>query len=234
MAIKSYAYNDNTQLSAHFNVQEFKCKCGNPHSILISEETVKQLEALYNELVKRYGDDIIITINSGYRCYAHDKAVGGSGTGQHTKGTAVDIRCRQNGAIVTSKLICCIAQDLGFSGIANINAGYTDTHLDMRSGSKWYGDETKGNGTVTADFYSYFGITREHPVDVPHGTIRKGDRGDEVLWLQARLFDFGYLTKPDIDGIFGIKTQRALVCFQFENGLTVDGICGDMTKNKLK
>ena len=28
MAVKTYANNDRTQLSAHFNVQEFKCKCG--------------------------------------------------------------------------------------------------------------------------------------------------------------------------------------------------------------
>lgn len=31
----------------------------------------------------------------------------------------------------------------------------------MRRGSKWYGNEIKGNNTVTSDFYSYYGITKD-------------------------------------------------------------------------
>ena len=33
------------------------------------------------------------------------------------------------------------------------------THLDVRTGYRWLGDETKGNGTITDDFYKYFGLT---------------------------------------------------------------------------
>ena len=47
MAVKTYASNDRTQLSAHFNVQEFKCKCGQSHDILISDELIQKLEELY-------------------------------------------------------------------------------------------------------------------------------------------------------------------------------------------
>ena len=42
-----YDYRDNTQLSAHFNVQEFKCKCGREHDILINPELIVNLEKLY-------------------------------------------------------------------------------------------------------------------------------------------------------------------------------------------
>lgn len=102
-----------------------------------------------------------IIVNSGYRCAAHDKSVGGSGNGQHTKGTAADVVCYdQSGDIISSKTVCCTAQDLGFTGIANITSAYTSTHLDVRTGSTWYGDETKGTNTVTSDFYSYFGIAK--------------------------------------------------------------------------
>lgn len=38
-----------------------------------------------------YGKSIVI--NSGYRCPALNKAVGGASTSQHLKGEAVDIRC---------------------------------------------------------------------------------------------------------------------------------------------
>ena len=155
--IKSYPYNDTTQLSSHFNVKEFKCKCGGSHDILISDELVDKLEKLYAKL---NCSKIIIT--SGYRCANHDKNVGGSGTGQHTKGNAADTCCYgQDGKPISSKIVCCAAQDIGFSGIANINTSYQYTHVDVRSGSKWYGDETKGNSTVTADFYTYFGKKKE-------------------------------------------------------------------------
>ncbi len=155
MAVKTYASNDRTQLSAHFNVQEFKCKCGQSHDILISDELIKKLEELYIAL----GCSKII-VTSGYRCPNHDKAVGGTSSGQHTKGTAADVCCYgQDGQPISSKTVCCKAQDLGFGGIANITSSYQYTHLDVRTGYRWLGDETKGNGTITDDFYKYFGLT---------------------------------------------------------------------------
>ena len=138
----------NEQLSPHFNVSEFRCKCGQEHGTLISDDLVRMLESLYTEL--RCSK---IIISSGYRCVTHDKAVGGSGTGQHTLGKAADVCCYdQGGAPIDSKLVCCTAADLGFSGIARINDTYT--HVDVRTG-RWYGDETKGSSFCIpcADFY---------------------------------------------------------------------------------
>lgn len=155
--IKTYVSSDSTQLSEHFNAQEFRCKCGQAHDFQVSEELVSKLETLYSKL---NCSKIIVT--SGFRCAAHDKTVGGSGTGQHTKGTAADICCYgQDGQPISSKTVCCTAQDIGFTGIANITAAYQYTHVDVRSESKWYGDETKGNSSVTSDFFSYFGIQKE-------------------------------------------------------------------------
>lgn len=144
------------QLSPHFNVSEFYCKCGKEHSTLIADELIDKLEQLYTAL----GCSKII-VSSGYRCAAHDKSVGGSGTGQHTLGKAADVCCYdQGGAPIDSKLVCCTAADLGFSGVARINDAYT--HVDVRTGH-WYGDETKGSSFCipTADFYQYFGIAKE-------------------------------------------------------------------------
>ena len=156
MQVNHYDYNDNTQLSPHFNAREFRCQCGQPHETLIASELVDKLEALYTAL---NCSKIIVT--SGYRCPNHDKAVGGTSSGQHTKGTAADVCCYgQDGQPISSKTVCCKAQDLGFGGIANITAAYQYTHLDVRTGYRWLGDETKGNGTVTEDFYKYFGIKK--------------------------------------------------------------------------
>lgn len=55
-----------------------------------------------------------------------------------------------------------------------------------------------------------------------------GSRGDEVYQIQTRLKQWGYYD-GDIDGIFGLQTQRAVKKFQEKNGLTADGIAGTLT-----
>ena len=153
MPVNHYDYNDSTQLSPHFNAREFRCSCGKSHETLLASELIDKLESLYTAL---NCSKIIVT--SGYRCPEHDKAVGDTSSGQHTKGTAADVCCY--GQPISSKTVCCKAQDLGFGGIANITSSYQYTHLDVRTSGKWYGDEIHGNGTVTDDFYKYFGIEK--------------------------------------------------------------------------
>ena len=156
MPVNHYDYNDSTQLSPHFNAREFRCSCGKSHETLLASELVDKLESLYTAL--NYSK---IIVTSGYRCPEHDKAVGGTSSGQHTKGTAADVCCYgQDEQPISSKTVCCKAQDLGFTGIANITSSYQYTHLDVRTSGKWYGNEIHGNGTVTDDFYKYFGIPK--------------------------------------------------------------------------
>ena len=182
--IKTYGYTDNTQLSPHFNAQEFRCKCGKAHDFQIDDDLITKLEALYSTL---NCSKIIVT--SGFRCVAHDKSVGGSGTGQHTVGKAADICCYgQDGQPISSKTVCCKAQDTGFTGIANITAAYIYTHVDVRSGGKWYGDEVHVNSTVTDDFYKYFGGDDMNGIDV---SVHNG----KIEWQKVRAagIDFAIL-----------------------------------------
>ena len=176
MSVNHYDYNDSTQLSPHFNAREFRCSCGKSHETLLASELVDKLEQLYTAL---NCSKIIVT--SGYRCPEHDKAVGGTSSGQHTKGTAADVCCYgQDGQPISSKTVCCKAQDLGFGGIANITSSYQYTHLDVRTSGRWYGDETKGNGTITDDFYSYFGISKNVAKAVQK-------RGIDVSYAQGKI-----------------------------------------------
>ena len=71
MAVKTYKFDDNTQLSEHFNVQEFRCKCGQNHDILIAEELVDKLEKLFSKL-----DCSKIIVTSGMRCPSYDISIG--------------------------------------------------------------------------------------------------------------------------------------------------------------
>ena len=159
---RTYHHGDTTPLSPHFNAREFRCKCDKEHDFQIDDDLITKLETLYAVL---NCSKIIVT--SGFRCVAHDKSVGGSGTGQHTLGKAADICCYgQDGQPISSKTVCCKAQDTGFTGIANITAAYIYTHVDVRSGGKWYGDEVHGNSSVTDDFYKYFGGEDMKGIDV--------------------------------------------------------------------
>lgn len=153
----TYKSNDKTQLTAHFNVSEFRCKCGETHNTILNPELPDKLEKLYKSL-----NCSKIIVNSGYRCASHDKAVGGSGTGHHVYGNAADVVCfDQSGNKISSKKVCCAAQDVGFGGIANIDSTYTATHVDVRTSNFWKGDETKTSAySVTDDFYKYYGISK--------------------------------------------------------------------------
>ena len=55
--------------------------------------------------------------------------------------------------------------------------------------------------------------------------LELGMEGNEVKELQKYLTQKGYY-RGDIDGKFGIQTQKALVSFQITNGLSVDGVVG--------
>ena len=56
--------------------------------------------------------------------------------------------------------------------------------------------------------------------------------GDEVVQLQARLIELGYL-KGKADGFFGPKTEDAVKRFQEMNGLKADGYAGPLTLDRL-
>ncbi|NLC33022.1 MAG: peptidoglycan-binding protein, partial [Clostridiales bacterium] len=63
-------------------------------------------------------------------------------------------------------------------------------------------------------------------------TLAMGDRGENVRVLQVRLQELGYLSGR-VDSIFGKQTKQALERFQRYNNLSVDGIAGPQTNQKL-
>lgn len=50
--------------------------------------------------------------------------------------------------------------------------------------------------------------------DVVGTTMRYGNRGDKVLWLQQALHTLGYLEEKHLTGAFGGNTRRAVMDFQ--------------------
>ena len=67
---------------------------------------------------------------------------------------------------------------------------------------------------------------------VAYTTLQKGDKSDDVLKLQERLYQLGYLNS-DRDGAFGGKTQTAVKAFQERAGLEASGIADSNTQALL-
>ena len=64
--------------------------------------------------------------------------------------------------------------------------------------------------------------------------LRRGSSGQEVRDLQNALIALGYdLGASGADGQFGPATEQAVIQFQQDSGLDVDGVYGPQTKNAL-
>jgi peptidoglycan hydrolase-like protein with peptidoglycan-binding domain len=86
-------------------------------------------------------------------------------------------------------------------------------------------------GTVASDT----GTASESPpapTTTPSGILRKGSRGPDVHRVQDLLTSAGYTPGP-VDAIFGPKTELAVLAFQEDHGLRVDGLVGSGTRKAL-
>ena len=71
-----------------------------------------------------------------------------------------------------------------------------------------------------------------NPYREPIINVKFNSRGNNVRWLQFELNRYGY--RLVVDGIAGEKTITALKDFQSSHDLVADGICGPLTREKLR
>ncbi len=62
--------------------------------------------------------------------------------------------------------------------------------------------------------------------------LKKGSQSSLVKTLQEKLVELEYVLGP-VDGIFGPRTEDAVLKYQRDNGLSVDGVVGDETWKSL-
>ena len=102
----------------------------------------------------------------------------------------------------------------------------------------WYKLKYIYNGVKDlSEIYSE-GLTISEVERIYSDTLRLGDRNDDVRTVQYYLNFIGYFNDNlpiDLaqDGIFGPKTQQAVLAFQRYYGLTPDGIVGKQTWNAI-
>lgn len=174
----TYKYNCKTQLSKHFNVQEFKCKCGKNHNIIIDDKICDLLEKLMKEINSDYA--IIV---SGYRCEKHEKDVGGNGGKDYShSGYAVDIDFydKKGGKKISSETVVLKLEDMNHQGGIGYKCGgvSTRTHIDTKN-RKWHGDESKSMTADVGNFHKYLGkdTASNNTVDnsARYYYVKKGD-----------------------------------------------------------
>lgn len=111
---------ENGRLSANFTEAEFRCRhCNTLPPGGVNPELVAALQSIRD----RYGAPV--TINSGYRCTVHNRAVGGSANSQHIHGNAADFVVRR----VTPQTVFNDLNPTWGGGLGKYN---TFTHIDVR------------------------------------------------------------------------------------------------------
>jgi len=111
------------QLSPHFKIKEFRCKCGSD-VIIIDMSLIAILQAI------RFAINKPIVITSGYRTPAYNTKVGGAANSLHVKGQAVDIQV----AGLPPKEVARIAEQAGCKGVCYYTrtGSHGWTHIDSR------------------------------------------------------------------------------------------------------
>lgn len=98
----------------------------------------------------------------------------------------------------------------------------------------WTSHRYKENGNWgQSTAYRFLGFIYQPEDQTQQRCIKKGDKGADVELMQARLAAKGYLRRNEVDGDFGVITLGALLAFQLEHSLDVDGICGPKTQAAL-
>lgn len=129
------------------------------------------------------------------------------------------------------------AFDFGFSRIPawrswHLGEGYSTEmefwHYQCDEGMTWQ------------EAMDYFYAETDKPQEAPQlvlptsKVLGRNDRGAEVSKLQAQLSMLGFLTREEIDGVFGAKTHNAVSQFQLKFELKIDGLVGPATRQVLE
>lgn len=109
----------------------------------------------------------------------------------------------------------------GISGYVDMDTCYTDYPTAIAA--KKNGTQQQQTATQTAAATTAGTST----------SLRVGSKGEAVRKLQNALAGKGYYFTDKIDGDFGKKTYGAVLAFQKDSNLEVDGIAGPNTKKKL-
>lgn len=201
MSVKTYKKTENKQLTEHFKLSEMHCHGkGCCSTTKIDIEVVKIAEKM------RCALGVPITIESGYRCPAHNKAVGGANGSGHTHGTALDLTT----AKVSRDRLSVLAELCGATRIGVYPTPNKEKMAHIGVGPKCHWD---GTGNYLPTSHSFLNGEWAKPTDC----VTPKSNKKYIRWMQGWLFALGYYNGK-IDGSWGANTQRAVNAFRKANG----------------
>ena len=232
MATNTYVKGQSVELSANFNSIEFDCQGkGCCSQTIINPQLVKYLQKIREHFKAP------ITITSAYRCSVHNSRVGGAPGSRHGKGDAADIVVKGH----SPREVAQYCESIGIKGIGLYETaadGYF-VHIDTRDyQSFWYGQKEEKRTTFGGN--SVTNVTTNTTNNVAT-MIQLNDNGPVVKEIQEMLIELGYVLTDNpndatkgADGIFGMKTWKAVIDFQKKNNLDPDGVVGELTMEVLE
>lgn len=203
MSVITYKRGDKTALTKNFSRYEFDCRCG-CGTQMVDPELAEKLQRIRDVVGKK------IKITSGYRCMKRNQDAGGGTNSRHRYGMAADWRLEDRS--LNPVALGILAVEAGFGGVGIYWYGnYAFVHADTRN----------AKATWLCDAKLHYPSTTYLKFILP--TIRRGCTGDANRAATKMLQRLLGLTP---DGIFGEKTENALLKAQEKHKLAVDGICG--------
>ena len=203
MSVITYKRGDKTALTKNFSRYEFDCPCG-CGTQMVDPELAEKLQRIRDVVGKK------IKITSGYRCLKRNQDAGGGTNSRHRYGMAADWRLEDRS--LNPVALGILAVEAGFGGVGIYWYGnYAFVHADTRN----------AKATWLCDAKLHYRSTTYLKFILP--TIRRGCTGDANRAATKMLQRLLGLTP---DGIFGEKTENALLKAQEKHKLAVDGICG--------
>ena len=113
--------------------------------------------------------------------------------------------------------------------------GLGSNHADIQHWSRKYGKTMENVRNDVAAILAGDGVSVTPVEPTTDINLKKGDKGEAVKTMQTMLIACGYSCgSTGADGDFGKNTDAALRAFQKDNGLTVDGIYGPVSKAALE
>lgn len=215
--MKSYKKGSATKLTSYFISDEFDCHCKNCTTTYLDDNLVFYLQKIREHFEKP------VTINSGYRCVAHNSSpqVGGAKNSYHTKGQAADIVVRG----IEPKEVAKYAESIGVKGIGVYSSF---THIDTRPTKYFWYDGGASNvstfGGSNSQASQEQATVNKFSITLP--TLQKGDKNLAVRIAQA-------LLGISVDGVYGKQTETAVYNFQKKKGLSADKVIGKDTWKAL-
>lgn len=233
MSLNTYRKDYRTQLSTNFKSNEFACKGkGCCSSVMIDSKLVEYVQQIRDHFGKP------VTINSGYRCAKHNKAVGGASSSYHTIGMAADIVVKD----VKPKEVAKYAESIGILGVGLYETSKDGffVHIDTRSTkSFWYGQgQAKrttfgGENSIKAWQKAAVADGFKLSVDGIWGSECEAVAKAAICKKQLIGYKNQNLTKivqkaigVTVDGKFGNNTKKAVIEWQKLVGLKADGVVG--------